>query len=162
MRIPTALPHRTRRRRTFALAILLCACGNRATQPDSRCPPPTTEFPPVACAIVRGIARDQTGRALVSVGLRVDSFIPGGGYAYSSSAEAVGPDGSFELLVRRVNQLTPRTTPDSASVEIKLYAAIDPAAGDPQLAAVLVKMSFAPWGSPVVPTITDLIFPIQR
>jgi hypothetical protein len=132
------------------------------TQPDTRCPGPHGEFPPVACAVVSGVVKDRDGKQLARMGLRVDSFIPGVGYAYASNAHASDRYGRFTMIVYRINQLTPMTDPDTASVEVKLHATLTPAPRDVPLAVVLVLMNFAPLSERVEPAITDLRFPVTR
>jgi hypothetical protein len=116
----------------------------------------------VACALVSGIALDQTGAILPNMGLRVDSLIPGAGYHYASSAFATDSKGRFAMLVYRVRLLAPLTQPDTASIEVKLHNSTTPAPRDSALSRALALMTFAPLGELVVPTIVDLRFPITR
>jgi hypothetical protein len=148
--------------------VLVASSCNSGTDPDplveDRCPlEPLNEFPPTDCAIVRGIARDSEGRPLPGLTLGVDSFVPTVGYAYSSSGEGRfvirgSSDGSFEMGVARVNRLVPRTTPDTASVEIKVYGHQNVRAGDTAVTATPVRMWFAPLGQLVTPTVGDVVF----
>ncbi len=147
--------------------VLVASSCNAGTDPDpiveDRCPlEPLNEFPPTDCAIVRGIARDPEGRPLPGLTLAVDSFVPTVGYAYISSS-GLGvfyfrslSDGGFAAFVKRVNRLVPRTTPDTASVEIKVYS--HAGALDTAIAATLVRMWFAPLGQLVTPTVGDVVF----
>ncbi len=125
---------------------------------EDRCPVyPLNEFPPTDCAIVRAIARDPEGRPLPGLTLGVDSFVPTVGYAYGSfPVVRSSSDGSFFMEVARVNRLVPRTTPDTASVEIKVYS--HAGALDTPIAATLVRMWFAPLGQLVTPTVGDVVF----
>jgi hypothetical protein len=66
------------------------------------------------------------------------------------------------MVVYRDIELKPRTDPDTASVEVKLFKSLSPAPRDIPLATVLVQMNFAPLGELVEPTIADLRFPITR
>ncbi len=145
----------------LGLAALVYGC-DLLTQPETRCPVPQGEFPPVACAMVSGVVRDRDGVQLGRMGLRVDSSVLGRGYAYASNAYTSDRDGRFMMIVHRINQHAPRTAPDTASVEVKLHATLTPAPRDVPLAVVLVRMNFAPLGERVEPTITDLRFPFTR
>jgi hypothetical protein len=145
----------------LGLVSLLFACSD-ATRPENRCPGPKGEFPPVACALVSGVAEDQVGVALTEMGLRVDSSILGRGYHYASNAFATDQDGRFSMLVYRINELTPASDPDTASVAVKLHVSRAPAPRDTPLSTALVRMTFAPLGELVTPTVVDLRFPITR
>lgn len=127
----------------LGLVSLLYACGN-VTQPNNRCPGPKGEFPPLACALVSGVARDQVGAALAEMGLRVDSSILGRGYHYASNAFVTDQSGRFSMLVYRMDELTPRTAPDTASVAVKLHVSKTPAPRETPLSTMLVQMTFAP------------------
>lgn len=146
------------------LLALVVACSQPTVAPpdDLRCPPPTGEFPPVACAIVVGRALDSLGRPLSNLGVSVDSLVPRVGYAYTAKGATLGVDGSFELLVKRVSQLTPLTVPDTATVEIKLHVERIPGPGTPSIAARGVLMSFAPLGQLVDRTVVDVHFPYGK
>jgi hypothetical protein len=137
----------------IALFVILYACGS-TTQPESRCPPASGEFPPVACARVTGVARDQLGVVLPNMGLRVDSLIPGRGYHYASAAFATDESGRFSMLIYRVNELAPLHEPDTASIEVKLHVSQTPMPRDIPFSRTLVRMNFAPLGEPVtlIPT----------
>ena len=147
-----------------AAVVLVASSCSAGTDPDppmeDRCPlEPLNEFPPTDCAMVRGVARDPEGRPLPGLTLAVDSFVPTVGYAYGSfPVIRSSSDGSFYMSVSRVNRLVPRTTPDTASVEIKIYDHPNVRAGDTAVTATLVRMWFAPLGQLVTPTVGDVVF----
>ena len=149
---------------TGVALVLVGGSCNTGTDPDpiveDRCPlEPGDEFPNTDCAIVRGVARDPEGRPLPGLTLAVDSFVPTVGYAYTSfPVVRSSSDGSFFMEVARVNRLVPRTTPDTASVEIKVYGHWNVRAGDTAVTASLVRMWFAPLGQLVTPTVGDVVF----
>lgn len=141
---------------------LVLACGSLIS-PDPlqevRCPTSRSEFPPVACALLRGVVRDSTGRPLPGLGIRVDSFIPMAGYIYSSSPTTTDPSGSFSLKVNRQSHLILPASPDTASVEVKFYKDRTPLPHTVGFAARLVRMSFAPLGALVDSTIVEFLVP---
>ena len=155
---------RGRRLAALTLAIVATAACHAAASPrraDVRCPQATAEFPPHACAIVRGRAVDRAGRPIVSLGVRVDSFVRERGYAYASDGAQTGPDGRFELTVLRINELTPPTSPDTATVEIKATPGRVPPPGVAAVARAAVYMRFAPLGARVEPTLVgDVVFAV--
>jgi hypothetical protein len=116
------------------------------------CPSLGGEFRPTDCALVQGRLLNVQGAPLPGVGVRVDSVLRPIGYAYTSPAETTDSQGNFYLTVLRINRFEPPTTPDTATVEIKLYHVPDPTPVSEPFAAVAVRMSFAPLGEPVEPT----------
>ena len=91
--------------------------------------------------------------------IRVDSLIRSLAYIYASDTTAtVAGDGSFSILVFRLSRVTPPTTPDTATVELKTYETPEPKAGDIPTARAAVLMHFAGLGKTVTPTIVDLRF----
>jgi hypothetical protein len=93
--------------------------------------------------------------------LRVDSLIPGRGHIYVSDVYPVRSDGRFSMVVYRSDESLQPGDPDTASVEVKLYDQSVPPPDGPPLAAVLVRMTFAPRGAPVKPTVIELQFPYR-
>lgn len=139
------------------LTILVACNGGPSSQ--APCPEGSGEFPPTACAYVEG-RLTAAGAPITGAGLRVDVFVPPMGYAYSSNAASTGAMGRFGLIVFRQNQFQPPTTPDTASVYIKLYesaAAARPGAATDDSLAVL--MTFAPMGTIVDTTYVELTLP---
>jgi len=115
----------------LGLAVLVAACSEVAEPEVSadRCPEAQGEFPPTDCAILEGVAVGPDGTALAGLAVRVDSFVPGRGYAYTSNAGITDASGAFRLVVFRVNRLEPVTVPDSATVEVKSHDQPNPKAG---------------------------------
>ena len=137
---------------------LFAACGGAPTRPDSKeCPAPTGEFPPTDCALVRGVAKNASGQLLADLPIMVDSAVRLVGYAYASSPTVSNKDGSFELTVFRISRMKPRTVPDTATVEIKAYAAL-PTAGDSAIASAAVRLEFAELGKPVRVSAIEAMF----
>jgi hypothetical protein len=139
-------------RAVILLAALLgtAACAEAADPFErSECPPPQGEFPPTDCALVQGRLVNSQGTPLAGVGVRVDSVLSPIGYAYTSGGVTTDSRGDFELIVLRVNRFEPPTTPDTATVAIKLYQRPSPPPGEAFFAAVPVRMTFAPLGDPV-------------
>lgn len=143
----------------FATTVIACSSTTGSQSSETRCPERVGEFLPVACAVVRGSVKNSSGTPAVGMGIRVDSFIPMTGYAYSSNARAIPEDGTFEVIVYRQQQLKPRTSPDTASVEIKIYDIPSPAPRDSARAARLVLMHFASLGGRVPVTAVELTLP---
>ena len=145
----------------LAAALGLAACAG-AADPFERdeCPPPAGEFPPTDCALVEGRVLNALRAPAAGIGVRVDSALLGTGYAYTSAAGVTTDNqGRFQLTVLRVNRFQPPATPDTATVEIKLYQRQNPPPGSTPFAAVAVRMSFAPLGDPVEPTAAELSVP---
>ena len=134
------------------------ACGAPTVNEPDECPAPQGEFPDTDCAVVRGLARTPGNQPLALKAIRADSFITLGGYVYASSTATTSADGTFRIVVGRVNRLKPRTVPDTATVELKTYASRDPKAGETPDARAPVLMYFAELGKPVRPTIVTAIF----
>ena len=132
----------------LSLMLLLgWACGGAPTHPNAdKCPEAPGEFHPTDCALVRGVARNTRGEILRDLPVMVDSSVRLVGYAYASAPAQSGADGSFELTVFRINRMKPLTVPDTATVEIKAYAAM-PSAGDSAIARYAVKLHFAELGA---------------
>ena len=142
----------------LACAAIVVSCAGRTHgEIESRCPPPTGEFPPHACAIVRGRAVDPDGQPIASLGVRVDSLVRERGYAYVSGGTRTGTDGWFELTVLRVNQFATPTVPDTATIEIKALPDGVPEPGFVAAARAPVRMHFAPMGAPVEPTMAGFV-----
>lgn len=133
-------------------AAAACQTAPGARTAESRCPAPQGEFPPRACAIVRGRAVDRAGRPIASLGLRVDSLVRELGYAYASGSALTDDSGRFELVVMRINEFAPPATPDTATVEIKAVPGTRPTPGFNAVARAPVRMRFAPLGERVEPT----------
>lgn len=146
----------------LAAPLLVGCSGPDLADPASepRCPVPNSEFPPTACAIVRGVAMTPDGRLLSQLPIRVDSGHPATGYHYTSGPAMTGQDGSFELLVHRDLILASVTNPDTARVEIKAYSTAPPRPQDPAIARAPVLMHFAPLGQPVKPSVVVARFAI--
>lgn len=149
---------RTVRRRVALCALLattpLLACQSAATGPqDLRCAF-GGRFPPTDCAYVRGVALTDSGVPWARLAVRVDSFIPMVGYAYASDAVWADDSGHFLLRVARVNRLSPRSTPDTATIELKGYAngSVGP------VAVALVRAHFVPRDSLAVVTEDEFRF----
>jgi hypothetical protein len=143
---------------TISCVLVMLACAAPVGQTPDQCPPPQGEFPPTDCAVVRGIARMPDGQPLVVKPIRADSFIPSLAYVYSSKTAITTGDGSFTIVVNRINRLKPRTSPDTATVELKTYASQDPKAGETPAARASVLMYFAELGAPVTATVVTLHF----
>jgi hypothetical protein len=139
---------------------IVASCASRvAGDANIRCPRPTGEFPPHACAIVRGRAVDRNGQPIAPVGVRVDSVVRERGYAYTSGGARTTDDGRFELTVLRVNEFDRPNVPDTATIEIKAVPDVEPVPGFAAVARAAVRMLFAPMGSQVEPTIAgDILF----
>lgn len=146
--------------RAFVLAALLsCHASTVGPHPqlESKCPLSASDFPPHACAIVTGFARDALGAPLAGYGLRVDSLLPGRGYQYDSNASTVRADGSFRFEVYRISGAIRPAVPDTATVELKLYTDPQPRPRDfSHVQTFPTRMTFAPLGQLVDPTIVDL------
>ena len=137
----------------LAATLAAAACARAADPFDrSECPPPQGEFPPTDCALVEGRLLNPQGSPLAGIGVRVDSVRFGIGYAYTSGGVTTDGNGRFELIVLRVNRFEPPTTPDTATVAIRLYPQPAPPPGATPFGAVAVRMAFAPLGDPVEPT----------
>ena len=122
------------------------------------CPIREGEFLPTDCAIVRGIARDSSGQIAAALAIRVDSIFGLTAYSYASNATMTDANGRFELVVNRVNRITPPTVPDTARVELKSYPGTDPKPRDIAQARAWVLMYFAELGHPVRPTVVEAVF----
>lgn len=149
---------RTLRRRVALWALLatapLLACQPAATGPqDLRCSF-GGRFPPTDCAYIRGVALTDSGVPWARLVVRVDSVIPMVGYAYASDAVWADDSGQFLLRVARVNRLSPRSTPDTATIELKGYAngSVGP------VAVALVRAQFVPRDSLAVVTEDEFRF----
>jgi hypothetical protein len=143
---------------TIAVGVA-CQTAPGARVAESRCPAPQGEFPPRACAIVRGRAVDRGGRPIASLGLRVDSLVRQLGYAYASGSALTDAGGQFELVVMRINEFSTPAMPDTATVEIKALPGSRPAPGFSAVARAPVRMRFAPLGERVEPTLAgDVLF----
>jgi hypothetical protein len=141
----------------LAAVITAAACGSAADPFGERaCPEPSGEFPPTDCALVQGRVLSPQGAPLAGVGVRVDSMFRPIGYAYVSGGVTTDSRGGFRLTVMRVDRFKPPATPDTATVEIKLYRRTAPPPGATPFAAVAVRMRFAPLGAPVEPTDANL------
>jgi hypothetical protein len=79
-------------------------------------------------------------------------------YVYASNTATTASDGSFLVVVERFARVTPPTTPDTATVELKTYESHDPKAGDRPSARVPVRMNFAEVGDVVPRTVVDVVF----
>lgn len=147
----------------LALASSAVACAGAADPIDDFdppvCPALGGEFQPTDCALVQGRLLNAQGAPLAGVGVRVDSVVRPVAYAYTSPGETTDGQGNFQLTVLRINRLQPLATPDTATVEIKLYHVPDPAPTSDAFAAVAVRMRFAPLGEPVELTNTVLTLP---
>ena len=153
----------TRKTVTIMFSALVAGCATSTDVSSAYRCPRFNEFPPHACAIVHATARDLDGRVLASMWVTVDSFIAHRGYHYAADGVTTKDDGSFELLVLRLNDYSPITTPDTASLDIKLYPnAVDPLRDQSFIAKALVKMTFAPLEQTVEPFLGDIVFPIRR
>jgi hypothetical protein len=140
--------------------IAAAACESALINPIGdldKCPPPTGEFPPTDCALVRGSVRSRAGVPLQNFPVRVDSAV-GGDYYYVSELALTDSDGKFSLTVYRINRLEPPADPDAAGVEIKTYPITDPKPRGPATGRVAVLMYFAELGRSVRVTFADLIF----
>ena len=141
-------------RRLVLLAAALGAAACAGAHPTDAFDPPVCpalggEFPPTDCALVQGRLLSAQGAPLAGVGVRVDSVLRPIGYAYTSPGVTTDSQGNFQLTVLRINRFEPPATPDTATVEIKLYYAQDPTPVSESFAARAVRMSFAPLGEPV-------------
>ena len=145
---------------TLSLAIVAAAaCESALINPIGdldECPPPSGEFPPTDCALIRGSIRNPAGVPLPAVPVRVDSAVVGG-YYYASDAAVTDSDGRFSLTVYRINRLQTPTTPDTARIEIKTYDSPNPKPRDPATGRAPILMYFAELGEPVRVTFADLI-----
>ena len=144
----------------YLALIAAAACESALINPIGdlgECPPPTGEFPPTDCALVRGSVRSRAGVPLQNFPVRVDSAVAGD-YYYASELALTDSDGKFSLTVYRINRLEPPADPDIARVEIKTYASPDPGPGDQVTGRVGVQMYFAELGREVRVTFADLIF----
>lgn len=154
----------TRRfRRGFGFTVVATLSGCHPTGPiggdeELRCPEPSGEFPSTDCAIVAGTARDSAGNPLALPAIRVDSAIPSVAYLYASGTVHPNADGSYEIIVFRVNRLRPPLAPDTATVELKAYGQLNPNAGDRPAAAASVVMQFAQLGGLVPRTAANARF----
>lgn len=147
----------------LAVATTACAFSPYSVEPSAdRCPPPSGEFPPTACAVVTGTVQNLSGQPLTNRGVRIDSLIPSLGYQYTSNAATVDANGTFRVIVYRVNSAIRPTAPDTATIDVKLYAAPAPSAGAPMLVAAPVRMKFAPLAQPVEPTAVNLVVDVRR
>jgi hypothetical protein len=143
-----------------ALGVAACAGAHPVDSFDPpACPSLGGEFPPTDCALVEGRLLSAQGAALAGVGVRVDSMFHPIGYAYVSDGTTTDGQGGFRLTVMRVNRFQPPATPDTATVEIKLYRRTAPPPGATPFAAAAVRMRFAPLGAPVEPTSAVLTIP---
>ena len=159
MRYPDVATPRACWTLAFVCTIAACSRGLTSGDADVRCPAATGEFPPHACAVVRGRAVDRSGRPIPDLGVHVDSFVRERGYAYSSRGTQSGADGRFELTVLRINEFTTPTVPDTATIQIKAVPGAVPAPGSSAVARAAVRMRFAPMGSRVEPTMPqDVVF----
>lgn len=135
--------------------LTLSACQETTASAERRCPDPFSDFPNDACAVIRGRALDSVGVALAGAGVRVDSL-------YVSQTAAVGPSGAFDLKVTRVFAPAVRITPDTATVDLKLFPEATARQDDPPIARAKVLVEFAPLGQPVRVTDIDVQFPVRR
>ena len=152
------------RRQPAGLALLLAAAlapGTGRTAPEPRpaasCPRGQGEFPPTDCAVVAGRALDPAGRPLAGYVVRVDSFVRTVAYAYASDTATIAADGSFALLVHRINRLRPPASPDTATVEIKVYRGSAWRPSDAPVGRAPVRMRFAPLGTRVDATPASIV-----
>ena len=155
------MSNQRRRIRNIAIVLVAACAVSPVDGPgdDDRdiCPPPGGEFPPTDCALVRGVAKDASGQVLANIPIRVDSIIHPN-FVYASGPTASGADGRFSLTVFRGARVRPPTSPDTATVELKTYAAPNPRSRDSATARAPVVMHFAPLGQPVTVTIVEAIF----
>ena len=159
MRFPDMPIHRTYCTLAFVCTIAACSRGLTSGDAELRCPAAAGEFPPHACAVVRGRAVDRAGRPIPALGVHIDSFVRERGYAYSSRGTQTGVDGRFELTVLRINEFTTPSAPDTATIQIKAVPGVVPAPGSSAAARAAVRMRFAPMGSRVEPTLSrDVVF----
>ena len=119
-------------------ALALAGCGTEATDLTVlRCTAGGTP-PPTDCALLQMVARDGAGNVIPFATVKVDSVVTGLGIAYRSGSAPTAGDGGFSLLVFRVNRFQQPTTPDTATVEVKMFNGATP------VSRAAVRMHFSP------------------
>lgn len=122
---------------TVVLLGVLAGCGTEATDITTfRCTAAGTP-PPTDCALLQMVARDVTGNVIPFATVKVDSILPAG-IAYRSGSAPTAGDGGFTLLVFRVNRFQQPATPDTATVEVKVYEGTTP------VSRAAIRMFFSP------------------
>jgi hypothetical protein len=146
-----------------SLALLAGACqgSNNILNPAAQCTFSGAEWPPSACAIVVGAARNSAGLALPGLLLSVDSTVPNVGYVYASNPVITDTSGHFKMTVYRI-RIQPHTEPDTATIGLKAFAVSSWSPGQPPLAQAYVLMRFVPFGTTVPISQVEAILPLDH